>query len=76
MKNKAIKREVKWLYRALLRNGGRVVSLSKTIGYYDKHAEYRDELQKDPDTPSTLKAKMQPVIAPQYLRWAKQYLVK
>lgn len=78
MKKKPWKREVRWLYLALLKNN-RIVDINKTIGYYNQY----DNLiaaRTDPDFPDVIKnslvygksgSKM-----PGYLKWAKKYLVK
>ena len=73
-KRKPIKREVLYLYRALLKEG-KMLDLHKMIGYYEDYIGLRKEIMKADEAPQTLKVGLPPLKMPKYLIWAKQYLI-
>ena len=74
-KRKPIKREVRCLYLALLKEGRTVLDLKKMIGFYEDYNDLRARVMNSAEAPSTLKVSLPPLKMPKYLKWAKQYLV-
>ncbi len=74
-KRKPIGREVKWLYKKLLKPDGSVLNLKKIIGFYDEYNDLRGRILNSREAPGTLKHSLPPLKMPLYLKWAKKYLV-
>jgi len=74
-KRKPIKREVRCLYKALLKEG-KLLDLRKMIGLYEDYNKLRKKVLASDEAPQTLKVGMPPLKMPKYLKWAKKYLVK
>lgn len=70
-----MRRELRWIYKLLLKPNGRVASLKKILGRYEQYETFRQELAEDEDTPGSLKASLHPVEMPKYLKWASQYVI-
>ncbi len=74
-KRKPIKREVRYLYLALLKNDGAILNLKKMINFYEEYNDLRGRVLSSREAPSTLKVSMPPLKMPKYLKWVKQYLM-
>jgi len=71
----AMRRELRWLYRLLLKSNGRVVSIRRVLGSYEEYEALRKRLGEDEDTPGSLKSSLRPVNKPGYLEWVSQYVI-
>jgi len=74
-KRKPMRREVRCLYRALLKEDGVMLDLHKMIGFYEEYNDLRDRVMSSQEAPGTLKNNLPPLKMPKYLQWAKQYLI-
>lgn len=70
----AMRREVMWLYLALLKDG-ETVNVSEIIKLYNKYNLFRKEVQSSNAAPSTFKNSLPPIDMPQYLNWIKKYII-
>jgi hypothetical protein len=75
MKRKPIKREVRCIYTALLKNS-KMLNLRKMIGFYEEYDKFRKRVHNSEEAPMALKNYLPPLKMPKYLMWAKKYLVK
>ncbi len=76
-KRKPIRREVRCLYMALLKNNKGVRDLRKMIGFFDEYIDLRDRVVRSGDVPPSVRAGLIFAIKmPKYLKWAKKYLIK
>jgi len=74
-KRKPLRREVRCLYLALLKESATVLDLRKMIGFYEDYNDLRSRVISSAEAPSTLKVSLPPLKMPKYLKWVKQYLV-
>jgi hypothetical protein len=74
-KRKPIGREVRYLYKKLLKEDGRMLNLKRVIGFYDEYNDLRGRVLGSREAPYTLKIDLRPLKMPLYLKWAKKYLV-
>lgn len=72
----AMRREIRWVYKALLKPDGKVVNVQELISLYDRYNEFRKEIQESDVAPGTLKASLPPLKMPNYLEWLSQYIVR
>jgi len=70
-----MRRELRWIYKALLKPDGKVVEIRELIGFYDRYNAFRKEIQESNVAPGTLKNSLPPVKMPRYLEWLSQYIV-
>lgn len=73
-KRKPIRREVRYLYLALLKPGA-VLDLAKIIGFYDEYNGLRDRVMNSQEAPAALKRDLVPLSMPKYLDWVREYLM-
>lgn len=71
----SMQRELRWLYRALLKSDGQLVDIREIIGMYSRYNAFRKEIQESNIAPGTLKNSLPPVKMPKYLDWVSQYVV-
>ena len=72
-----MKREVRYLYLAVIDEGGRFRDIRKMIAYYEEYNEFKQRLVNDPDCPAAVKyaiAGSPSLKLPKYLIWAKQFI--
>jgi len=69
-----MRREVKYLYRRLLKKNGRVLDLKNIIGFYDEYNDLRGRALNNQEAPRELKYYLPAIKMPKYLQWAKQFL--
>lgn len=74
-KRKPMRREVRCLYRKLLKEDGKILDLKKIIGFYDEYNDLRGRILNSREAPGTLKNSLPPLKMPQYLKWIRQYLI-
>jgi len=74
MSKKSVRRELKWLYRALLKNEGKTINLNELVGWYDEYTNFRLRALKSDNAPSSLKVALPPINIPKYIQWIKQYM--
>lgn len=74
-KRKPLKREVRYLYLALLKEQGRTMDLRKIIGFYEEYEDLRNRALASDEAPKALKNNLPPLKMPKYLQWVKQYLI-
>lgn len=79
-KRKPVKREVKYLYKKLLKPDGRILNLKNVIGFYDEFNDFVKRVHTSEESPDALKSKfgwssMSRLEMPLYLKWAKKYLM-
>ena len=70
----SMKRQVRWIYKAILKTGGVVESIDKQIAYYDSYGALRKQILEDEAAPSKLKVALPPINPPKYMKWIKEYL--
>ena len=76
-KRKPIRREVRCLYKALLREKGVTFNLKEMIGFFDEYQNLRDRVLRSREAPPSLKAGLiYDYKMPNYLKWVKKYLIK
>ena len=74
-KRKPIRREVRCLYKVLLKEKGIIFNLKEMIGFFDEYQNLRDRVLRSDEAPPSLKAGlMYEYKMPKYLKWAKKYL--
>lgn len=70
-----MKREVRCLYRALLKPD-QLLSLRKILQMYREWDAFRDLIDSTDEAPAAMKRIFMPQLdAPQYINWAKKYLI-
>lgn len=69
------RRELRWVYKALLKPNRQVANISNILGYYDRYDTLRNDLESDIEAPSSLKAALVPINKPKYLQWISEYVV-
>jgi hypothetical protein len=72
----AMRRELRWIYKALLKPEGEVVNIRELISLYDRYNEFRKEIQESKVAPGTLKNSLPPLKMPNYLEWLSQYIIR
>lgn len=71
----AMRRELRWIYKALLKPCGRVISIKRVLGLYEQYESLRKEIGEDKDAPGSLKSALHPIEMPKYLKWISQYII-
>lgn len=69
------RREIRWIYKALLKPQRKVVNINNILGYYDRYETLRNDLEHDVEAPSSLKAALVQVKKPKYLQWISEYVI-
>lgn len=71
-----MRREVRCLYCAVFKVPGKQMDIKQIIGFYDDYNEFRKKILENESAPSTIKTQLVPIKTPQYIEWAKQYLIE
>jgi hypothetical protein len=71
-----MKREIRFLYKLLLKPDGKVLDVRKVIEMYHKYDEFRNEVLNSEEAPETMKGFFPKVEMPKYLEWVQQYVIK
>jgi len=76
-KSNKIQIEIKWLYRRLLKNSGKVLSIRNILKFHDDYNHLRGRVLSSPEASHNLKYALrnETAKAPKYLKWAKKYLI-
>lgn len=69
-----VKREIKWLYRALLKPERVRVEVTELVGFYKEYEEFRRKVIDSNVAPATLKTSLPPLKKPQYVSWVEKFL--
>lgn len=69
-----MQREVKFLYRLVLKNNGKISDLKQIFAFYNDYNKLIDLLKNNPEVPS--KTYLPSMKMPKYLQWAKKYSTK
>lgn len=69
-----MQREVKHLYKLLLKGNGKISDLNKILAFYEDFGKLTDLIKNNPEAPGN--TFIPSVRMPKYLKWTKQYLVK
>jgi len=69
-----VKRELKWIYKALLKPDRIRVQVSELVGFYKEYDEFRSKVLNSNVAPATLKMSLPPVKKPQYVTWIEKFL--
>ena len=69
-----MKNQVRWIYRAILKDSGNVINISDHVVYYDRYIKLRTDVLNDGDSPSRLRVTLPPIDMPKYLKWIKKYI--
>lgn len=75
-KRKPIKREVRCLYKALLKEDGEQVSVTELVGHYLEYNAFRQKILNSRVASARLKANLPPLKTPKYVSWVQKYLVE
>ena len=72
-----MRREVRCLYKALLKEDGVMLNLKKMIGFFEEYRDLRTRVLCSNEAPPSLKAGLvYELKMPKYLKWVKKYLIK
>jgi hypothetical protein len=71
-----MKREVRCLYRLLLKPGGKVLDVRNVLEIYEEYNMFRDKVLNADEAPAIMKGYFPKMDMPKYLEWVKQYLIK
>lgn len=76
MTNKRIpvKREIKWLYRALLKPECVRVQVAELVGFYNEYEDFRHKVLSSNVAPTMLKNTLPVIKKPQYVQWVEKFL--
>lgn len=71
-----MQREVRCLYRLLLKPNGKVLDLYKVFEVYEEWDKFREFVRNTEETPGIIRSLSLPhVEMPQYLKWIRKYLM-
>jgi len=69
-----IPREIKCLYKLVLKDHGKLSDLHKIVEFYSAYDKLTDLIKNNPEVPGN--TYIPSVKMPKYLQWAKKYLSK
>lgn len=71
-----MKREVRCMYKALLKENQIILGLEKILQMYDEWDAFRNMIESTDEAPASMKRIFIPQLdTPKYLKWAKRYLI-
>lgn len=71
-----MKREVRCLYKLLLKPDGKVLDVRKVLEIYEEYSDFRDKVLGADEAPVVMKGYFPEMGMPKYLEWVKQYLIE
>ena len=71
----AMKRDVRWAYRAILKPG-KIINVNNLLECYEEYEAIRHKFQTGTDIPGVFRDMLFYVKIPKYLQWLRGYIAK